>query len=360
MCHDVTAVAGIAASLDGKKTSTFLVAAPQTASGPDTVVETSLACPRLAHFPSVLADVMQTNKPGCQKTWAQGIVLARREALKEALTGRADGDGLARLNSCSAPHASGWLYGCAEATEEEWLTGSELVTALRIRLGLPVSEAEGPCRICGVAVADRFGVHGMCCLAGGLRTRLHHGARDAHVRQCSRGLMAPRPEHRPFSSAAYQDTRVDVWYERKNAERLLDYAVTCAQQPSDRRYAAVAAKSAGGAADLYAEGKKLGHYAPMLLAEPPERAARMKVVPMVVDTFGAWGTAATSELQATARAISSREGKPYSAVCQRLFHEHNFLLVRGVARLVNAAAHCPDCPADRPRPPPPGRPPVGQ
>ena len=150
---------------------------------------------------------------------------------------------------------------------------------------------------------------------------------------------------------------MDIWYERKNAERLLDFAVVCALQPSDRRYAAAAVKSAGGAADLYGECKKLEHYAPMLLAEPPERAARMKVVPMVVDSFGAWGAAAVCELQATARAISSREGKPYLAVCQRVFHEHNFLLIRGMARNVNAAAFVTDCLGERPRPPSPDCPP---
>ena len=357
VCRDFAAIAGIAAPLDGKGSSARLVASHQLASGPDNVVAASLACPRLAQFPSVLADVTQADRPGCQPGWAKAIVGARSDTLRGALAARGDENGLARLLSCSAPHASGWLYGCAEASDEEWLTGPELVTALRARLGLPVSDAEGPCRVCGVTVADRFGVHGMCCLV--MRTRVHHGARDCHARQCNRGLMAPRKEHRPFSSAAYQSSRVDIWYERKNAERLLDFAVVCAQQPSDRRYAAAAVKSAGGAADLYSECKKLEHYAPMLLAEPPERAARMKVVPMVVDSFGAWGAAAVSELQATARAISSREGKPYSAVCQRVFHEHNFLLIRGMARNVNAAAFVTDCLGERPRPPSPDCPPGG-
>ena len=174
-----------------------------------------------------------------------------------------------------------------------------------------------------------------------MRSRVHNRARDIFVQHSARGLLAPRSEYRPFSSASYQSTRVDVWYERKNAERLLDFAVVCAQQPSDRRYADAAAKSAGGAADLYGELKKEAHYAPMLAAEPPDRAARMKVVPMVVDTFGAWGAAATTEFQAAARAISTREGLPYSASCQRVFQEQNVALIRSMARNVNAASFVP-------------------
>ena len=334
----MAAAAGVAAPLDGKESSGLLVASSGLVSGPDNVVMASLACPRLAQFPSVLSDALQASKPGCQKGWTQAITKARRDALVGTLAARADSDGLARLESCSAPHASGWLYGCADASEEDWLTGPELVTALRLRLGLPVAQEEGPCRVCNRAVADRYGVHGMCCTA--MRSRVHNRARDIFVQHSARGLLAPRSEYRPFSSASYQSTRVDVWYERKNAERLLDFAVVCAQQPSDRRYADAAAKSAGGAADLYGELKKEAHYAPMLAAEPPDRAARMKVVPMV-DTFGAWGAAATTEIQAAARAISTREGLPYSASCQRVFQEQNVALIRSMARNVNAASFVP-------------------
>ena len=62
---------------------------------------------------------------------------------------------------------------------------------------------------------------------------------------------------------------------------------------------------------------------------------------MVVDTFGAWGAAATTEIQAAARAISTREGLPYSASCQRVFQEQNVALIRSMARNVNAASFVP-------------------
>ena len=109
------------------------------------------------------------------------------------------------------------------------------------------------------------------------------------------------------------------------------------------------------ARDLFFQHSGRGLLGPRWEYHPSEKAARMKVVP-VVDTFGTWGTAATTEIQAVARAISSRDGKPYSVACQRVFHEQNFSLIRGMARNINAASCVLDCSSS----PPSGGPPDGQ
>ncbi|KAJ9448445.1 hypothetical protein DIPPA_10562 [Diplonema papillatum] len=308
-CADTAAIAHIAATFDGEAclpslVTPYVLPHAMLLDEDDTFLA-SLEDPRLAPFESVLEKIQNVlqardNYGGRgQKVWSATVHDERRKALLISMTeelgrsGRLQGSALAlkqvqvraRIQSCSAQHASAWLYGNAEADPRLWLSPAELAVAIRLRLGLPIAPMPSICRLCGTGSADVDGVHARSCFSGGRRTRMHNALRDVIADFARRGLLAPAVERPVFSNT--ERKRPDISYVRDGTTVVLDVAVTFPLQPSNPQYAKRAAEKPGGAATAYATAVKEGKYRGIIDNEPNPR--EWLAVPLVVDTFGAWG-----------------------------------------------------------------------
>ncbi|KAJ9440895.1 hypothetical protein DIPPA_24230 [Diplonema papillatum] len=345
-CADSAAVAGVAATLEGIKGLPLLTRAPgggplQITLTQDSVCAASLACPRLALFPEVLTEVRDSLQAGAagaprkQKEWSGKISGARQAGLlRDPLVGVR---GQARIRSCAAKHASTWLYGAHNAPDDLWMSPAELTVAVRLRLGMQLAPQARECRLCGAAEADRFGDHSLTCLNAGLRTRAHTALRNEVGALAREALLCPVLEDRPFTKHPHRNKRVDVAYTRGEKRRLIDVAITF---PLQANAVKKAAETEGGAATKYEAVKRRTYDGP-ILAEAPEQQDLL-LVPMVVDTFGAWGESALPELRALVNAVHRRhDWETYAAVSHLAFHRLSFVVARAVARiaLVNADVH---------------------
>ncbi|KAJ9435181.1 hypothetical protein DIPPA_10766, partial [Diplonema papillatum] len=306
-CADTAAIAHIAATFDGEAclpslVTPYVLPHAMLLDEDDTFLA-SLEDPRLAPFESVLEKIQNVlqardNYGGRgQKVWSATVHDERRKALLISMTeelgrsGRLQGSALAlkqvqvraRIQSCSAQHASAWLYGNAEADPRLWLSPAELAVAIRLRLGLPIAPMPSICRLCGTGLADVDGVHARSCFSGGRRTRMHNALRDVIADFARRGLLAPAVERPVFSNT--ERKRPDISYVRDGTTVVLDVAVTFPLQPSNPQYAKRAAEKPGGAATAYATAVKEGKYRGIIDNEPNPR--EWLAVPLVVDTFGA-------------------------------------------------------------------------
>ncbi|KAJ9435234.1 hypothetical protein DIPPA_12794, partial [Diplonema papillatum] len=277
-CADTAAIAHIAATFDGEAclpslVTPYVLPHAMLLDEDDTFLA-SLEDPRLAPFESVLEKIQNVlqardNYGGRgQKVWSATVHDERRKALLISMTeelgrsGRLQGSALAlkqvqvraRIQSCSAQHASAWLYGNAEADPRLWLSPAELAVAIRLRLGLPIAPMPSICRLCGTGSADVDGVHARSCFSGGRRTRMHNALRDVIADFARRGLLAPAVERPVFSNT--ERKRPDISYVRDGTTVVLDVAVTFPLQPSNPQYAKRAAEKPGGAATAYATAVK--------------------------------------------------------------------------------------------------------
>jgi hypothetical protein len=91
-----------------------------------------------------------------------------------------------------------------------------------------------------------------------------------------------------------------------------------------------AARCPGGHATAY-EARKHATYGTLCQREGYD------LIPVIVDSFGAWGAAALAHFRKLAAGISRRFGEPYAVVLQLLMLEANIIVIRGQARLMLAA-----------------------
>ena len=336
-CSNVAALAGIAAAGDGAR-GMIRLASPSMLETLtpciDPVCVESLKCSRLAHFPEVqtaVRDSLQANtyQHHRQKTWSKQISEARHKAFLSKLSTKER----ARISSCSAKHASIWLYGCPDSPPDLWLAGPEFIALIRIRLGLPVSTAPCLCTLCGKVQADIWGDHSLSCMAAGARTRLHNELRNSFAALARLAFLAPILEPQPFSTTTHKGKRVDVAYIMNDSIHLVDVAVTHSVQQNAIN---AASASPGGAATSYQKVKE-DKYLPAIAAEPAFVSSRMVLIPVVFDTFGAAGEKGAAELDLVISTLQRRRlDMPATTVSQVAFHKLLFGVMRGVARILLA------------------------
>ncbi|KAJ9437851.1 hypothetical protein DIPPA_25035, partial [Diplonema papillatum] len=296
-CSSTAAIAGVAAALSGWEAGQDLMSTETRArvsQAADPLCQAAVNCPHLAQHPTVLTKVQDAQrvgaeqKPRQQKIWSAEVAQLRREAIMEV----ADERKQARMQSCAARHSAAWLYGSYDAPEWMWLSPAEFNVAVRMRLGLPLTARVGKCRLCGDADADVMGDHSLCCMSGGLRTRAHTALRNEVAAVAREALLTPALEVQPFTQPAHTGLRLDVAYQRGGKLRLIDVAITFPLKPTggSRRKAV---EGPGGAATAY-EAVKRGKYTRAVEQEAPLLA--MELVPIVVDTLGAWGDSAAALL----------------------------------------------------------------
>jgi hypothetical protein len=236
----------------------------------------------------------------------------------------------ARLLSCSAPHASSWISPTtANMHVPNFMTNAEFVVLIRNRLGLPVLPLATPCAMCkGRLVADVAGRHSLCCLGLGFRHRVHNALRKAIYGLAMRAHMTPKEESNCFTDAP--TLRVDVLLQENCGPRptAIDISVIFPLQPG---LVHAAATKPGGASERQQAGKFAKYGA---LCE----SNGIRLCPLIVDTFGAWGPDALPLLRLMARTAASHEDETASLSIAIELQKLAFILQRGVARLLLANA----------------------
>ena len=242
----------------------------------------------------------------------------------------------ARFASCSAPHASAWVapFATALSGEPQFLDAAQFVVLVRHRLGLPVLPCAAPCSGCkGRTIVDTAGSHSLTCLAGGCRHRFHNALRRAITMLASSALMGPAEEAMPFEDGSFR--RVDVLLRDDCAPFrgiAIDVSVVFPLQPSFIRRAA---DSPGGAATAKEAVKNRAY-------EAACSAANIRLVPVIVDTWGAWGKAAIPLIRMLARKAGEREDLHPAESVPRAFTRLSVLVQSHIATLLMANASAAD------------------
>jgi hypothetical protein len=262
-------------------------------------------------------------------------------AIDDALRATATPFDSARLNSCAGASALLGLPHPDDEPESLWLTAEEFSLHLTHRLGLRVALAPAPCSYCkGDHTADTFGVHSLSCIGNGVRTTLHHSLRDQILKMASLAGYAPRREPMIPNSSL----RGDVLLRKGASWTLTDIAVVNASCRTHIKHTVV---STGNAAAHYAK-KKHDHY------DAACKAANWTLVPLVVETFGAWSPESLPLLRQLAKDMGARSGTVWHRRIPRAMRMLQLALARGVCRALHgntpaATAQGKLAPAARPR-----------
>jgi len=265
---------------------------------------------------------------GLQKKFAAMITMVKAATLLESQPTR---EAKARIQSCSSPYSAGYLT-CTPpimGMDMQWLTAQEFTLLARYRLGMPVADMDGPCNMCrkrGV-ISDKYGYHTTSCMKSGLRNVCHSHLRDVIFTKASTALMNAEREVRPFlADPLAASGRLDIKISNGYNFDLLDTAIINPLQP---RFVARAAMSQGGAATAY-EAIKVTRYG----AAVNNLGPRYSLVPVIMDTFGAWGESAIPCIKRIASEWGKRFDVSKSRAIPLIFQEISFIATRAIAGLL--------------------------
>ena len=227
----------------------------------------------------------------------------------------------ARMLSAAAPHANAWLSPLPGAPDPAWLSPAEHDVAIRLRLGLPIAEAPSLCGNCGRTWADVHGRHALACMHGPNRWAVHNAVRDAVYFAAGAALWAPVREPMLDSAA----DRADVLFRVRAPGGAVHRIVVDVAVVSDHMEAAV--RSPGGAATECEEVKRARYGA------AADRAGAT-LVPLIVDTNGAWGASSLPLFRQLAGALARRDDMGFGRALSLLMAEMSARLMRGIAACV--------------------------
>jgi hypothetical protein len=162
----------------------------------------------------------------------------------------------------------------------------------------------------------------------GSRTRLHNKLRDVMLDFARKGLLSPSCEPHPF--ARNPSERLDICFSHDGVQVLCDCAVTHALRPD---HLSAASSEPGGAAKRYEAVKRDSYGA---LVNP----RLQRLLPVVVDTFGAWGPSAVVALDIISRAYGQALNIGASLGRAEVYSVLNLELSRHIARLLLAHGPC--------------------
>ncbi|CAK0861048.1 unnamed protein product [Prorocentrum cordatum] len=235
----------------------------------------------------------------------------------------------ARLLATSAPHASAWLQAQPCSARGQRMSHFEFVAALRLWLGCHASSRDDWRPKCD-QVMDAQGLHSLSCMAGGDAVKVHNALRDqvhsfAHAaglraEKEESGLLPDDPRRRP------RDTHFPTW--PLGPPVALEFAVT----PPLRQSAVQGAAARQLSAATSYEGAKLAD------RDTGARCEQLgiRLVPMVVESFGGWGEMAQDVFRTLIHARAARSGETVSNVTTYLYSGLSITLMRANARALLA------------------------
>jgi hypothetical protein len=265
----------------------------------------------------------KTAPPKLQKLLSALVTINKRKALLE------DPETSLRLqvavSSGSREHAGYWLSLPPGIPKEVWLPPRLFVTAVRHRLADPIGQPSYECDLCAARISnDEHGDHLLTCMAGGKRTLIHDTLRNKLGALASQALMGakvgPEVQCLPRSPGLRMDI---VLRGGQSKDTLIDVAMT---HPYTTGSIQKGIAEPGGAATAYETIKKVKY-------RPFVDDTSQEFVPMIIDTFGAWGKSALPCLDRLAHAYALRRSSRHES---RIFFfgSLNAIITSGVAQLL--------------------------
>ena len=225
----------------------------------------------------------------------------------------------ARLLSVSSPHAASWLSVVPSENLGLHLDPPVFQVAIKWWLGLDTSEGS-QCALCPGNTLDHLGHHAVTCKYGGDVVSRHNRIRDILVETCRRAHIGVKEEvgnnlSRDHSKTRPADILLPNWFLGRTA--ALDVSITSPLNPVTLLEAGVSATAAAQAT----EARK--HQA----NDPKCSELGWVCVPMVVETYGAWGKEATAIISSVASRLATSTCRPKSTILHDIYGRLNLNLV---------------------------------
>ncbi|KAL5509256.1 hypothetical protein EMCRGX_G004594 [Ephydatia muelleri] len=217
----------------------------------------------------------------------------------------------ARLLSVSSPHAASWLSVVPSENLGLHLDPPVFQVAIKWWLGLDTSEGS-QCALCPGSTLDHLGHHAVTCKYGGDVVSRHNRIRDILVETCRRAHIGVKVEvgnnlSRDHSKTRPADILLPNWFLGRTA--ALDVSITSPLNPVTLLEAGVSATAAAQAT----EARK--HQA----NDPKCSELGWVCVPMVVETYGAWGKEATAIISSVASRLATSTCRPKSTILHEIY-----------------------------------------
>ena len=225
----------------------------------------------------------------------------------------------ARLLSVSSPHAASWLSVVPSENLGLHLDPPVFQVAIKWWLGLDTSEGS-QCALCPGSTLDHLGHHAVTCKYGGDVVSRHNRIKDILVETCRRAHIGVKVEvgnnlSRDHSKTRPADILLPNWFLGRTA--ALDVSITSSLNPVTLLEAGVSATAAAQAT----EARK--HQA----NDPKCSELGWVCVPMVVETYGAWGKEATAIISSVASRLATSTCRPKSTILHEIYGRLNLNLV---------------------------------
>ncbi|KAL5476267.1 hypothetical protein EMCRGX_G026190 [Ephydatia muelleri] len=234
----------------------------------------------------------------------------------------------ARLLSVSSPFAASWLSVIPSEGLGLHLTAPIFQVALKWWLGLDTSGGS-QCSLCPGSVLDHLSHHAVTCKRGGDVVTRHNRLRDCIVEVCRRAHIGVQvevgnnltPSHSKTHPA---DILIPNWVMGRTA--ALDVSVTSPLNPQTLLEAGVTATAAA----LTTEERKHDEN------DPKCSELGWVCIPVVAESYGAWGREATLLFSTIASRIATLSNKPKSVTLIDIYGRLNLQLVRANATSILA------------------------
>ena len=228
--------------------------------------------------------------------------------------------------SVSSPHAASWLTVVPSEGLGLHLEPSVFQVAVKWWLGLDTSNGS-LCALCPNSALDPLGHHATTCKKGGDVVTRHNQLRNVLAETCRRAHLSVKVEMGSNLTSEHDHSRpADIllpnWALGKRA--AFDISVT---SPLNPKIVSVAGLSAGAAALSTEERKHTEN-------DPKCNALGWYCVPLVTESYGAWGKEAMDSFKMLASRLAIISGKPKSVVLSDLYSRLNLHLVRANATAI--------------------------
>jgi len=216
---------------------------------------------------SSLRTLPQPAEVGAQKRLSQEFELTRRSGLQDSLPNLHH---VARLQSTTQPNTGRWML------VPGGLTNAEFAIMQRWRLGLALFAGNPICPGCRLP-CDRYGVHIMLCMAGGLKGIVSSAVEMVLFTIAMEALVNPTRQPSPYGPP-YTGLRPDLLFPFfwRGKDVLIDVAVICPLR--EELLPAAVANPAGGATKY--EDIKVAKYA------AATASIQAIFVPCIFDCYG--------------------------------------------------------------------------
>ncbi|KAL5487053.1 hypothetical protein EMCRGX_G019610 [Ephydatia muelleri] len=224
----------------------------------------------------------------------------------------------ARLLSVSSPHAASWLTVVPSEGLGLHLEPSVFQVAVKWWLGLDTSNGS-LCALCPNNALDPLGHHATTCKKGGDVVTRHNQLRNVLAETCRRAHLSIKVEMGSNLTFEHDHSRpADMLLPNRALGKpaAFDISVT---SPLNPKIISVAGLSAGAAALSTEERKHTEN-------DPKCNALGWCCVPLVTESYGAWGKEAMDSFKMLASRLAIISGKPKSVVLSELYSRLNLHL----------------------------------